>query len=174
MSVAEKIKTLIVEQLGVDEGEVVPDAGFIDDLGADSTDVVELAMAVEDEFQIEIPDGDLDKIATVREAIDYVTRATGDRATATPSASPPLAGADASAPEPPPAQADVAPAAPDASSDTTTYTVVVNHEEQYSIWPANREVAAGWRAVGKSGTKADCLAYIQEVWPDQRPRSLRD
>ena len=57
--------------------------------------------------------------------------------------------------------------------DTTIYKVVVNHEEQYSIWPADRENPLGWRDVGKTGPKAECLAYIEEVWADMRPRSLR-
>ena len=57
--------------------------------------------------------------------------------------------------------------------DTTIYRVVMNHEEQYSIWPAEREDAPGWKDVGKSGTKAECLAYIKEVWTDMRPLSLR-
>jgi MbtH protein len=57
--------------------------------------------------------------------------------------------------------------------DTTVYTVVINHEEQYSIWPADREIPAGWRAVGVTGPKADCLAYIGKVWTDMRPLSLR-
>lgn len=57
--------------------------------------------------------------------------------------------------------------------DTSLYKVVMNHEEQYSIWPADRENALGWNDAGKSGTKADCLAYIQEVWTDMRPLSLR-
>jgi MbtH protein len=57
--------------------------------------------------------------------------------------------------------------------DTTTYKVVVNHEEQYSIWRAERPNPLGWRDAGKSGTKAECLAYIQEVWTDMRPLSLR-
>jgi MbtH protein len=57
--------------------------------------------------------------------------------------------------------------------DTTVYKVVINDEEQYSIWPVDRENAAGWRDVGKSGTKKDCLAYIREVWSDLRPLSLR-
>jgi MbtH protein len=55
----------------------------------------------------------------------------------------------------------------------TTYKVVVNHEEQYSIWPAERENALGWRDAGKSGTKQECLDYIKEVWTDMRPLSLR-
>mgnify|MGYP000852312486 CR=1 FL=1 len=59
-------------------------------------------------------------------------------------------------------------------SDTTIYTVVVNHEEQYSIWPADKELALGWKAVGKTGTKKECLDYIKEVWTDLRPDSLRD
>jgi len=57
--------------------------------------------------------------------------------------------------------------------DTTTYKVVLNHEEQYSIWPADRENPLGWHDAGKSGPKAECLAYIQEVWTDMRPLSLR-
>jgi MbtH protein len=59
------------------------------------------------------------------------------------------------------------------SDDTTRYKVVVNHEEQYSIWPADRDNPAGWSNVGKDGSKAECLAYIKEVWTDMRPLSLR-
>jgi MbtH protein len=59
------------------------------------------------------------------------------------------------------------------TEDTTIYQVVVNHEEQYSIWPADRENALGWKAVGPSGSKEQCLAYIKEVWTDMRPLSLR-
>ena len=54
-----------------------------------------------------------------------------------------------------------------------TYKVVVNHEEQYSIWPADRKNAFGWRDVGKAGTKDECLAYIEEVWTDMRPLSIQ-
>ena len=57
--------------------------------------------------------------------------------------------------------------------DTTVYRVVVNHEEQYSIWPAYKENPLGWNDVGKSGLKTECLAYIKEVWTDMRPLSLR-
>lgn len=57
--------------------------------------------------------------------------------------------------------------------DTTIYKAVVNHEEQYSIWPADRENPLGWRDTGKSGMKAECLEYIKEVWTDMRPLSLR-
>ena len=57
--------------------------------------------------------------------------------------------------------------------DQTIYKVVVNHEEQYSIWPADRENPLGWQAVGKTGSKAECLDYIKEVWTDMRPVSLR-
>jgi MbtH protein len=57
--------------------------------------------------------------------------------------------------------------------DDLIYKVVVNHEEQYSIWPAHRENPLGWRDGGPSGPKADCLAYIKEVWTDMRPLSLR-
>ncbi len=57
--------------------------------------------------------------------------------------------------------------------DSTIYKVVVNHEEQYSIWPAERENALGWRDAGKSGFKDECLEYIKQVWTDMRPLSLR-
>lgn len=57
---------------------------------------------------------------------------------------------------------------------TSNYKVVVNHEEQYSIWFADRDVPLGWKEIGKSGTKAECLAYIKEVWTDMRPLSLRN
>ncbi len=67
-----KIKEIIVEQLNVDESEVTPDASFVDDLGADSLDVVELVMAIEEAFDIEIPDEDAEKIRTVKDAIEYV------------------------------------------------------------------------------------------------------
>lgn len=61
----------------------------------------------------------------------------------------------------------------DEQEDSTTYRVVLNHEEQYSIWPADRENAPGWRDAGFSGTKAECLAHIEKVWTDMRPLSLR-
>jgi MbtH protein len=53
------------------------------------------------------------------------------------------------------------------------YTVIINHEEQYSIWPNWKAVPAGWRMAGKTGTKPECLAYVNEVWTDMRPLSLR-
>lgn len=59
------------------------------------------------------------------------------------------------------------------AEDTTIYKVVVNHEEQYSIWHSDRENPLGWKDAGKVGTKAECLAYINEVWTDLRPLSLR-
>ena len=58
-------------------------------------------------------------------------------------------------------------------AEEAVYKVVVNHEEQYSIWPASRENPAGWRDAGKVGSKADCLQHIGEVWRDMRPLSLR-
>jgi len=61
----------------------------------------------------------------------------------------------------------------DETEDTTLYAVVMNHEEQYSIWRADRAVPAGWKEVGKQGRKEECLAYINEVWTDMRPLSLR-
>jgi MbtH protein len=63
---------------------------------------------------------------------------------------------------------------PAEKEDRTIYKVVVNHEEQYSIWPEFRENALGWKSAGKSGTKEECLAYIKEVWTDMRPLSLRN
>ena len=71
-SVEERVKQIIVEQLGVDEGEGTPTASFVDDLGADSLDTVELVMAFEEAFGIEIPDEDAEKIATVKDAVDYI------------------------------------------------------------------------------------------------------
>jgi acyl carrier protein len=68
----EKVKKIIIDQLGVDEAEVTAEAKFIDDLGADSQDTVELVMALEEEFGIEIPDEDAEKIATVQDAITYI------------------------------------------------------------------------------------------------------
>ena len=74
MAVADQVKKIIVEQLGVDEEEVTPDASFVDDLGADSLDTVELVMAFEEEFGCEIPDDAAEKILTVKDAIDYVQK----------------------------------------------------------------------------------------------------
>lgn len=61
----------------------------------------------------------------------------------------------------------------DDQEDPTVYKVVVNHEEQYSIWPVDRENPLGWRDAGKSGNKAECLAHVKQVWTDMRPLSLR-
>lgn len=61
----------------------------------------------------------------------------------------------------------------DEREDNTIYKVVMNHEEEYSIWPADRENALGWNDAGKTGTRAECLAYISEVWMDRRSLSLR-
>jgi len=72
--IEEKVKQIIVEQLGVDEGEVTASASFVDDLGADSLDQVELTMAFEEGFDIEIPDEDAEKIRTVHDAIDYIVK----------------------------------------------------------------------------------------------------
>ncbi len=71
-SIEEKVKQLIVEQLGVDEAEVTPTASFIEDLGADSLDIVELVMTFEESFEIEIPDEDAEKIHTVKDSVDYI------------------------------------------------------------------------------------------------------
>ena len=72
MSVEEKVKQIIVEQLGVDESQVDPSASFVEDLGADSLDIVELVMAFEEAFEIDIPDADAEKITTIKDAIDYI------------------------------------------------------------------------------------------------------
>lgn len=74
MSVAEKVKSIIVEQLGVDANEVTPEASFVDDLGADSLDTVELVMAFEEAFNIEIPDEAAEKIQKVKDAVEYIEK----------------------------------------------------------------------------------------------------
>jgi acyl carrier protein len=78
-SVAEKVKSIIVEQLGVEADEVTPEASFTDDLGADSLDIVELVMAFEEEFGIEIPDEDAEKIGRVKEAVSYIEQHAGEK-----------------------------------------------------------------------------------------------
>ena len=78
MSVETKVKDIIVEQLGVDPDQVTLEASFVDDLGADSLDTVELVMALEEEFGIEIPDEDAEKIGTVSSAIDYIDQHSGE------------------------------------------------------------------------------------------------
>ncbi len=74
MSVADKVKEIIVDQLGVDEAEVNPDAKFVDDLGADSLDLTELIMAMEEEFDVEISDEDAQTILQVKDAISYIEK----------------------------------------------------------------------------------------------------
>ncbi|WP_432994356.1 MbtH family protein [Dactylosporangium sp. CA-233914] len=64
-------------------------------------------------------------------------------------------------------------ASPEPRPDEPVFTVVVNHEEQHSIWPAGREVPAGWRELGVRGTRSECLAHIAQVWTDLRPLSVR-
>jgi acyl carrier protein len=78
-SMDDKVKQIIVEQLGVDEAEVTPTAHFIDDLGADSLDIVELVMAFEEAFEIEIPDEDAEKITRVKEATEYIEKHSGKK-----------------------------------------------------------------------------------------------
>ncbi len=76
-SIAERVKKIIVDQLGVKEEQVKNESSFVEDLGADSLDTVELVMALEEEFDCEIPDEDAEKITTVQQAIDYVTKRLG-------------------------------------------------------------------------------------------------
>ena len=76
-SIEEKVKDIIVEQLGVNADQVTPEAKFIEDLGADSLDTVELVMALEEEFEIEIPDEDAEKIQSVRDAYNYIDQHKG-------------------------------------------------------------------------------------------------
>ena len=77
-SVEDRVKKIVIEQLGVKEDEVNPSASFVDDLGADSLDTVELVMALEEEFECEIPDEEAEKITTVQLAIDYIKEHLGD------------------------------------------------------------------------------------------------
>ena len=77
MSIEKKVAEIIVDQLGVDEKQVIPTASFVDDLGADSLDTVELVMALEEEFDVEIPDEDAEKIQTVGDAIRYIEEKAG-------------------------------------------------------------------------------------------------
>lgn len=79
MAVADKVKSIIVEQLGVDEEEVTPDASFVEDLGADSLDTVELVMAFEKEFDIDIPDEEAEKLRTVGDALKYLEEKIGSK-----------------------------------------------------------------------------------------------
>lgn len=79
MAVTEKVKSIISEQLGVKQEEVTPEASFIDDLGADSLDTVELVMALEEEFGVEIPDEDAEKITTVGDAVRYIEEKADDK-----------------------------------------------------------------------------------------------
>jgi acyl carrier protein len=74
MGLEDRVSAIIVEQLGVSKGELAPQASFIDDLGADSLDIVELVMAMEEEFDIEIPDDDAEKIQTIQDVVSYVKR----------------------------------------------------------------------------------------------------
>ena len=79
-TIDERVKTIVVEQLGVKEDEVQPDASFVEDLGADSLDTVELVMALEEEFGTEIPDEEAEKIGTVQQAIDYINARSAEAA----------------------------------------------------------------------------------------------
>lgn len=72
MAIIDKVKSIIIEQLGVEEAEVKMESSFVDDLGADSLDIVELVMALEEEFDVEIPDEDAEKIRTVGDAVKYI------------------------------------------------------------------------------------------------------
>ncbi|XXK23415.1 acyl carrier protein [Arenicellales bacterium nBUS_48] len=75
-SIEERVKKIVVEQLGVSDDQVTPDASFVDDLGADSLDTVELVMALEEEFDAEIPDDEAEKITTVKQAVEFIQKNT--------------------------------------------------------------------------------------------------
>nr|WP_187694824.1 acyl carrier protein [Thermovenabulum gondwanense] len=77
MEILDRVKKIIADQLGMDEDDITPDASFIDDLGADSLDIVELIMAFEEEFDLEIPDEDAEKIKTVQDVVDYIKNRIG-------------------------------------------------------------------------------------------------
>ncbi len=77
-NVEDRVKKIVVEQLGVKEDEVKNESSFVDDLGADSLDTVELVMALEEEFEIEIPDEEAEKITTIQQAVDYITANSGE------------------------------------------------------------------------------------------------
>jgi acyl carrier protein len=186
MSVATILRNIIADQLGVDPSAVTADARFVDDFGASSLDLVELVMGIEEEFGIEIPDEDAEKIDSVRDAVAYI-EAAANAPPAPPVAEQageplPAGDEDATAPEPPAAeqppagaaQALAAPAEDEDEDDDTIYAVVVNAGGKYAIWPADREMALGWRATGRTGTKRECLAYIAEGFDDQRPTSVRE
>lgn len=79
MEILERVKKIIADQLGMDEDDITPDASFIDDLGADSLDIVELIMAFEEEFDLEIPDEDAEKIKTVQDVVDYIKNRIGQK-----------------------------------------------------------------------------------------------
>lgn len=178
MSVAAVLKQIIIDELGVEEEAVTADAMFTDDLGADSLQAVELVMAIEEEFGIEIPDDDAEKIDTVGDAVKYIEAALAGTLSPAPVDDPSPPG-DTVAPASPPVIAAPPPAGPtaiaagDDEDDETLYAVIVNAEEKYAIWPADREVPAGWRATGPQGTKRESLAYIASLGDDPRPQSLR-
>ena len=117
-------------------------------------------------------DPGLAEMARIREAelLQAPPAEVGDEA---PAEAPRQEAAEAGQPPSPADQAAPAGSGSEGREDATRYKVVVNHEEQYSIWPEARENALGWRDAGKSGTKEECLAYIKEVWTDMRPLSLR-
>ena len=146
-----------------DEGESEEEAWAEDDSGeeavADEEDSGEEALA-EDAFAEDAEGGGEDELPPAEE--EDVDDAEPGESTPPPPPSPP---------PPPPVESRISAGQDD--EDRTIYKVVMNHEEQYSIWPADRENALGWKDAGKQGTKAECLAYIQEVWTDMRPLSLR-
>lgn len=178
MSVASELKQLVIEVLDVDDDKVTIDARFVDDLGADSLQLVELVMGIEERFGIEIPDEDAEQIDSLREAVKYIEAASSaqpppedEPASEAPSTVDPgaLDPPDFEEPAPIPAQ----PASEEDDDHKTLYAVVVNAEKQYAIWPLDRETPAGWRDTGTHGTKSECLAHIQEMDDDVQPHPLR-
>lgn len=156
------------------------------DLGQDTSDMEAAAEAEQDESAMDDSGGDAAEAAEpAEEMTDGDAPAPEEELAAQEPEAEPVAD-DQAADEPavavpaPPAPASPAPIAaddrpsnPGEAEDTTLYTVVINHEEQYSIWPANRELPAGWNRVGEPCLKSACLERIKEVWTDMRPLSLR-
>lgn len=144
-------------------GDGEQDESATEDSGSDAAEVEEPVEEMTDE-EAAAPE---EAVAAEEPEAEAVADEPVADAPAAPEPAPPVAA------PPVPITANDPPAAPGEAEDTTLYTVVINHEEQYSIWPANRETPAGWNVVGEPCLKSACLERIKEVWTDMRPLSLR-